>query len=482
MIFQTTARCLCQKLGLFQNLDQPGAIEAGVRRAAHAHGRDNLPAPHDTTPNPVEQQVIQQYEEDLSALRQYTERQLRRRAAQFQKYGLTPVDLNIKGAAEDAAQEMKGLRGTVKDKLRHSRLIERDRLRELSHFKAENRLVRSALYPQSRLLAVGLPLGIIVGEALLNARLFAAADPLGLLGGWLQALIVSVVNVLPSFLIGIIALRNANHIRIWRRSLGCVAVLAYAIAIAGYNLLVAHFRAAMAIDPDHAAALAIPHLLANPWDIAATIEALFLFALGLFAAACALIDGYCLVDDRYPGYGVIDRRYRTAQFAYARTKQCFRRDIDRIVLKAHRTIDRRLKKLHRKVNAGIKVINAGAVMLRAAEACAAHGAQASLRLVSAYREANKRVRTMPPPAYFSSYPGLNTTLSPRPYDLEEKRQGLHDALASKMAEAAHARAWLRELAEQEIAALEQFADEIERAAGSPGQHSGIRDFRLAYGQ
>lgn len=475
-------RCLCRKLDFFDYLIEAYFAKRRILHKAHAHGRENYPSGDESGLTPVEQEIVERHERGISALRRYTERQLYRSAAELQKHELTAVDLRITEAAEEAAHEIALLRGAVKDKLLQSRLVERDSFRELSYFKAENHLSRSALYPKSRLLAASLLLAIIVGEAVLNARLFAAADALGLLGGWLQALIVSVMNVVPSYIIGIVALRNLHHRRMGRRCLAFLAVIAYAVVIVGYNLLVAHFRAALAIDPDNAAELAIPHLAANPWDIAATLDAVLLFALGLFAAGCALLDGYCLADDRYPGYGTIDRRYRAALAEYGRIKRTFRRDIERIVSRTHRAIDRRVKKLHKKVEAGATVINKGALLLREAEACAVHGAQVSLRLLAAYREANIRIRTAPPPGYFAAYPVLDTALAQSPSDLEEKKQRMREALASKIEEASHAHAWLRRLAEREIAALEQCADEIETTAVSAGSRPKFSDHFLAYEQ
>jgi len=457
-------RCLCRKFDFFDHLAQAYVTKTKILREAHAHGRENYPPRDENGLTPIEQEIIDRCEERISALRRYAERQLHRSAAEFRKYELTAVDLDIKGAAEEAAHKIALLRGATKDNLLQSRLVERDRFRELSHFKAENNLSRSALYPQSRLLAISLLLAIIVGEAVLNARLFATVDVLGLLGGWLQALIVSVMNILPSFLVGIVALRNLHHRRMWRRCTAFLAALASAIVLVGYNLVVAHFRVVLSIDPDNAAERAIPHFTANPWDITATMDAVLLFALGLFAAACAMLDGYCLVDDRYPGYGTIDRRYRAALAAYGRIKHAFRRDIERIVSKIHHTINRRLKKLHKKVEAGVTIINKGALTLCEAEVCAAHGAHVAHRLLAAYREANMRIRTISPPAYFSTYPALDTALVPDPFDLEEKKQRMREALASKMREASHAQAWLRHYAEREIAAIDRCVDESETAA------------------
>lgn len=127
-----------------------------------------------------------------------------------------------------------------------------------------------------------------------------------------------------------------------------------------------------------------------------------LFLLGLFASAVAMLDGYTLFDDRYPGFGKIDRRYREKLKAYDEAKRQFRRDIEAAVTTASGKIDRRLTKLQRKVNVATRVMTKGMRCLSRAQEEADQVARECERLLRTYREENRRVRSTPPPACPSS--------------------------------------------------------------------------------
>lgn len=445
--------------------------EHHVVRQAHADGSGNLPESDERSPNAIETQIIEGSEQRLGELRRHAQHEIERCRRELEKQELTPVDLDIAGPADEATHAFAMIRGTTRDALLERRKRERELYLELRHFKAENGLYRSALYVKSRILALSLLLALITGEAILNAKLFAYADPLGLLGGWLQAIIVSVLNVLPSFLVGIVVLRNLHHVSVWRRLLAAVVLLPYLGLILGYNLLIGHYRVALATatDPEGALTLAIPSLWGSPFLIATNLEALILFGIGLFAATVAALDGYCLFDDRYPGYGKIDRRYRDALTRYEATKARFRRDIEKAVAKSSRKINRRLTKLKRKVDRASRVITKGVLCLSDTQEGAGQTAFECERLLRVYREENKRVRTAPPPTYFETYPRLATDLGVSMDKLVQRKRSMHEALVGKMQEAAQAKATMRRNAEAACAGLAQLVEEVEVRAGEQSE-------------
>ena len=447
--------------------------EHAVIAQAHADGSENLPESDDPTPNAVQAQIVEHGEQNIAALRHRAQGSLERCQRDVERHELTPVDLDITGPADEATHTFTLIRSSTRDALIERRIAEREMHRELRHFKADHCLYRSAFYLPSRILACALLIGVIVGEALLNAKLFAAVDPMGLLGGWLQALIISVLNVLPSFLVGILVLRNLHHVRLWRRLLATTALVIYIGLILAYNLLVSHYRIALSVDPAHALALAGPSLLATPFLIASHLEALMLFLLGLFASAVAMLDGYTLFDDRYPGFGKIDRRYRDKLKAYDEVKRQFRRTIEAVVTKASREIDRRLTKLGRKADVATRVMTKGMRCLSRAQEAADQVARECERLLRTYREENKRVRSTPAPPHFEVYPVLETILGVSLQTLHEKRQGMRQAVSAKMAEAATAKQQIRRCAEREIAGLSGLVVEVETTAAETQEHGTV---------
>lgn len=440
--------------------------EHTIIRQAHADGSENLPASDNPTPNALETQIVEQSEQGITALRHRAQDGLERCRRELEQHELTPVDLDITGPADEATHAFALIRSQSRDALIERRLPEREMYRELRHFKAENRLYRSAFYLTSRTLACALLCAVIVGEALLNAKLFASVDPLGLLGGWLQALIISVVNILPSFLVGILVLRNLHHVSLWRRLLATAVLLTSIGLVLSYNLLVGHYRVALSVDPGNALALAAPSLWTTPFRIATNLEALMLFLLGVFASAVAILDGYTLFDDRYPGFGKIDRRYRQKLQAYEERKRQFRRDIEDVVRRASREIDWRLKKLGRKVDTAARVMTKGMRCLSRAQEEAYQVARECERLLRIYREENKRVRSTPPPPHFETYPVLETTFRISLENLHAKKRDMQHALTAKMEEAADAKQRLRERALQEIEGLSRLVRDVEESASA----------------
>ena len=432
-----------------------------VLRHAHADGSQNLPATDDPTPNVMQTHLVECGEGQIGALRERARQNLERTARELECQELTPVDLDIKGPALEAGHAFVVIAGETHDALIEHRRRAEEMFRELRHFKVENRLYRSAFYVDSRILALSFLLLLITGEAFLNAKLFAAADPLGLLGGSLQAIIISILNVLPSFLVGLLVLRNLNHVRLWRRLVAVSVLLPYVATIIGYNLLVAHYRVALGTDPEHALATAAPSLIAHPLLIATNLEAMILFGIGLFAACCAAIDGYTLFDDRYPGYGKIDRRFHMAKTTYEQRRTQFRRDIEGTVLGARREIDRRLKKLQKKVNTAERIITKGMICLSRTEQEGEDVARTCERLLRVYREENRKVRTTRAPAHFENYPVLQTNLGLTVEKFLQKKRGMHEALAAKMREAEEVRARLRQRAEEVIAGLSHPITDVE---------------------
>jgi hypothetical protein len=444
--------------------------EHRVVAQAHADGSENLPESSDPTPNAIQTQIVEKSEQSITALRAQAQDRLERCQRELERHELTPVDLDITGPADEATHTFVLIRGSTRDLLIERRVVEREMYQELRYFKADHCLYRSAFYLPSRTLACALLLTVIVGEALLNAKLFASVDPMGLLGGWLQALIISVLNVLPSFLVGILVLRNLHHVRLWRRFLATNFLLIYTALIIAYNLLVAHYRIALSLDPARALELATPSLFYAPFLIGTNLEALMLFLLGLFASVIAMLDGYTLFDDRYPGFGKIDRRYREKLKSYDEAKRQFRHDIEAVVTKASRVMDRRLLKLQRKVNVATKVMSTGMQCLSRTQEEADQIARECERLLRVYREENKRVRSTPAPPHFEHYPALEPILGVSLHTLDDKRRGMREALKDKMKEVAGAKRRLRLCAEQEIAGLSGLVDKIEETTATTGKH------------
>lgn len=271
---------------------------------------------------------------------------------------------------------------------------ERSRLAELERFRAENRISRSANYPESPLLAIGVLAILVLVEACINGVLFADSSDNGLLGGWLEAMALAITNVGVAFLVGYIVLPQVN-----RRSLvakGCAALLAFAgvVALMAVNLFGAHYRdfrvaaakaetasilpslapkrePVSAIASQKAGSNEAPLLKAQqaagdaalkriqavedgkrgemealrkvftaPFELE-SFTSIFLLIIGLCAATIAAGDGYAF-DDPFPDYGKQARRYADARAQSAKALRRYLNQTNGGILANFQTIDRKL--------------------------------------------------------------------------------------------------------------------------------------------
>jgi hypothetical protein len=269
-----------------------------------------------------------------------------------------------------------------------------------AEFRRRHRLQRPAEdfggWPKT--IAIGMIL--ILVETSLNGYLFAQNNSLGLLGGILAALLVSISNVGVSGLAGFAA-KRVNH-RNWLWKVAGLAVLgawlAYAVV---FNLAVAHFRDVVEVTGDWslAAAQAIPALREAPFALG-TIESWLLCVIGGLMSLLAFLKGFH-TDDPYPGYGRVSRAVIDARNRYARDLETA---IGELEAKRDGAIDE-LRDAHEEVRSGIaEAVDAlfGQTALRAQvghflEQCDVKTA----RLLAVYRDANRAARTAPAPASFS---------------------------------------------------------------------------------
>ncbi|HSQ60391.1 MAG TPA: hypothetical protein VLT84_08160 [Acidobacteriota bacterium] len=283
------------------------------------------------------------------------------------------------------------------------------RLRDLRVFARDHGLARDAHYPASAWLHFGIVAVLLLVEACANAWLFSEAADFGLLGGFLGASGVALVNVGSAFATGRMVLPWLAHRSRVGRVLGFVGlVLAVAFA-GGFNLVVAAYRDRLASGT--AAAASLHDLLGDPFGLGFLSAALL--ATGLLTWGISLLKGYTS-DDGYPFYGVRDRAFRNADRAFleARDEQVARvvARVQRLPLDLQEELGR-----GRAALSGLDAIVVQAYRVRDGYETDRADIQARCTaLLKAWREENLFVRTSPPPAYFAEYPAF-TTLIPEEF-------------------------------------------------------------------
>ena len=181
---------------------------------------------------------------------------------------------------------------------------------DLEIFKHRNGLTRDAVFRSSKILHYSVIFFIVIFETALNSFFLSKGSELGLVGGFFQAFILSLVNLgLAAF--AAIALRNSFHRNVLRK-LVSLSVLAGIGALAvGFVLGVGHYREALELNPFIASKLAVMNLWGDPLGIHDFNSWIMVIVSAI--ALILLTAKFFVVDDRYPGYTEITRRAKDLQ-------------------------------------------------------------------------------------------------------------------------------------------------------------------------
>ena len=176
---------------------------------------------------------------------------------------------------------------------------------------------RPGVYPASHVLGISILAGLVLIEGLANAQFFSKASDLGLLGGWIQAIMVAFTNVLASFfLVGFLGVRTLMnpHQKLWFFS-GLIGTPIAVAAIFFLNFTAAQYRdllefnsASLALgDSEITGHVMNPVTNALNFTQLQTLEALLLLILGLTFACIAAYKG-ATWEDRILGYGPVQKK------------------------------------------------------------------------------------------------------------------------------------------------------------------------------
>ncbi len=449
--------------------DWHAAIERDLKPAKRAReeGRDNRPHSDDTDPDVTQQQIIARFAHGAQALRQALANQIEGARQLIAERRPATLDPNI--AAEEARLAANHLRDLHREPLITARKTERDKWRDLQLFKRENGLARSARYPDARIFALMTVALAMFAETVLNAFVFAQASVQGLVGGFVLALLFSLVNVVGGFVVlGRMLLPFVFHARLSKRLAAGAMVLPVVAGAVFWNLLVARYRDLIEANPErgHDVITTMPDVLASVWAAPFDLRSIYsvaLLAAGLFVFLVAAIDGWRFYDDPYAGYGAHDREHKKAQEAYEAAKTAYRKALAAALGEIAAALAGRLatedKQAHEVRDIGGDVGR----RLREGADSAADLARACTTHLRRYREENTAVRTTPVPAYFSDYPDFEVTL-PDGQDVQAALEATLGAIVANQAAGQAARRAIREAEQAELRELLGFVDGIEAEA------------------
>ena len=270
-------------------------------------------------------------------------------------------------------------------------------LRNYKYFVYKNKLKREASYPDSSVLHWAFIILAVLLESVVNAFFFAGASDLGILGGFFQALFISLSNIGSALLIGIYVIPFKNHVDTKKASRAKLLTAFYIFFVFMFNLLAAHYRTLLEEDALNAKINTIPHMINDPLGI--NFEAWNLLIIGILFVIVAILKGY-KSDDVYPGFGEMHRKYKNAsnhQKKKFEAMKSINRIIDDCIMQAKSFTH----------NANQKIKSYKNLISQSEEAFSRYAKEVSMaestcnNMLWEYRNANVRVRSTKPPKYFS---------------------------------------------------------------------------------
>lgn len=388
-------------------LEELGSEEARkkIREEAGFDGRREIPVTGQRDLSAVEQDV---YNRCLQALRDergdVDSRLSERRRELLGKPGeervsssriMKRLDNDIKNLKDEAQAGLKEL-------YRKRDATEAD----LEDFREEHRISKQAHYPENRFWIVALLSVMLVVESALNANMLAKTNVYGIIGGWAEAIFISLANIFFGFFTGLVpgrwsGFKKSDAVKGFMRSL-----LGFCLVfVILFNFIFAHYRLVGTPEVSQAISSALQNIIDSPLSIFLDIKSFALFIVGLIFSGLAGWKGYTW-DDPYPLYGRIHRAREQAREELNNAQN----DIRNRCIKLVRTVVDELDASVRGARASVEK-TASLEDLCSSERDSfknyAEALEAGMRhLITLYRDRNRKARDTPPPEYFNELPSL----------------------------------------------------------------------------
>ncbi|CAN7612915.1 hypothetical protein LJR009_005462 [Bosea sp. LjRoot9] len=250
-------------------------------------------------------------------------------------------------------------------------------------------------------------------ESLLNGNFFADASDFGLIGGAATAVIISALNISLGFVMGLWPARYCQHVKASHLFWALPAYAGMIALIVLFNLAVGHYRELLIANPDAASQQVVPHMLANPLGVY-ELKSIALVLIGCLIAFLSASKGYSAFGS-YPGQAFAYKRWRQRWEAVERERRRLDTELAPELEQIRGQVEGFREDCQREISR-LQLAKASAdqirdhYLTRVAQLRAAKDAA-----VMQYREANLRVRTDLPPAYFSQ--GINLPEIDQPAEL-----------------------------------------------------------------
>jgi hypothetical protein len=272
---------------------------------------------------------------------------------------------------------------------------------ELQKFKLANAIDRTPQFPESSIFSISIVILLLLIETFFNGVVFfSKGHELGYLGGVIEALLISGINVGVSFLFGWKVLPYINHKKRPRKYAALIFFLIYLFLIFSFNLLVSHYRIAFMENSVSATTSAFESFLAAPFRIS-DFQSLLLIGLGMLFFIFAAIDGYKF-DDPYPNYGNLYRKKQRSEEDYVAQKRYLYAELDSIKDSSLRQMDDYMLSINQRKSELTSIIANKEKLHNKFKEHINYLESICNSMLKTYRNHNISARTSPYPARFDS--------------------------------------------------------------------------------
>ena len=266
---------------------------------------------------------------------------------------------------------------------------------------------------------------LIIIEGSLNATFFSEGVSTGLIGGFIYAASLALINISGCFFIGKIGVRWINHNKAYGKIIGGISLLVAGLFLGGMALSIAHIREAMAVGVDNPTQAAWNMMQSGLWSFK-DLTSWFLIMLTLGFGIAAVVDGV-YVDDIYPGYGSIFRRTESAKEEFESEFEEIRYELEELKQEKLDFIDQQLNSCNELLFSVQNLLETKKSVLKKYQDKLNDSEVVLFATIRKFRFENEIVREDGLiPAYFNTMPSLN------PITLPKMEQARESALIGKL--------------------------------------------------
>jgi hypothetical protein len=421
--------------------------ELSVEKKARDAGVKDQPPSNSPGPDSNERQFVTWFTDELRERRKQCDADLSRlandRTATSAKVDLDQTRAALAHAFNAIEPDLTRIKQDHQPDLEKAKDREARSLRYLRHFQLEHGQDREADPHPSAIWHFALVAVFALAEWVALSIFYAEGSDFGLLGGILMAMALSLVNIGLAVFAGAI-IRYVNHKSGLRKALALLGFTILTLLFFFATGFAAHYRnaardvAAASQDQqqqssgraDSAGQAAISRASGGDddqwkasklaWEqfrergfVFADVLSWILVILAILFGIIAVWKGYG-IDDRYPGYGPISRRYEENRAAYDAEKKKYTGAVDNVFRKVGSEQEQLLRNVRKEIEYFQKLAKDSEDSVAAYVAYAAQVADTCHAVVHRYREINRQVATSSPPAYFDEPVKLDPVLLQTP--------------------------------------------------------------------